>query len=139
MKRIVIEDNVANIIGRGKRYKPSFIENDNLGRDIGEGSKPMEPKGEEEKEEKDRVLTRLKKTQAHVLVWGLLMPSHKHCSALLEALNGKDVLIETTPQEVLSLMGVEALSYLLLAFSNEDLPLEGAAHTRLYLLEYPLR
>ena len=53
MKRIVIEDNVANIIGRGKHYKPSFIENDNLGRDIGEGSKPMEPKGEEEKEEKD--------------------------------------------------------------------------------------
>ena len=44
-----------------------------------------------------RVLTQLKKTQAHVSVWGLLMASHKHCSALLDALNGKEVSIETTP------------------------------------------
>ena len=130
MKRIVIEDNVANIIGRGKHYKPSFIENDNLGRDIGEGSKPMEPKGEEEKEEKDRVLTRLKKTQAHVLVWGLLMPSHKHCSALLDNLNGKKVPMETTPQEVLSLIGVEAPSHLSLTSSVEELTFERTTRTR---------
>ena len=45
-----------------------------------------------------RVLTQLKKTQAHESVWGLLMASHKHCSALLESLNEKEVPIETTPQ-----------------------------------------
>ena len=44
------------------------------------------------------------------------MAFYKHRSALLEASNGKDVPIETTPQEVLSLMGVEAPSHLLLAF-----------------------
>ena len=33
----------------------------------------MEPKGKEDKEEKDRVLMQLKKTQAYVFIWGLLM------------------------------------------------------------------
>jgi len=58
------------------------------------------------------------------------MASHKHCSALLDALNGKGVPRETTPQEVLSLMGVEALSHPLRAFFDEELPPEGATHTR---------
>ena len=88
---------MTNITRSGKHYKPSFLEKDHPGRDIGEGSKPIKPKGKEEKVEEDRVLTQLKKTQAHVCVWGLLMTSHKHCSALLNALNGKKVPIETTP------------------------------------------
>ena len=49
----------------------------------------------------------LMKTQAHVSMWSSLMASQKHRKALLDALNGKEVPIETTPQEVLSLMGVE--------------------------------
>ena len=55
-------------------------------------------------------------------VWGLLMASQKHRKVLLDTLNGKEVPIETTPQEVLSCMGVEG--------SDEDLPFEGATHTR---------
>ena len=43
-------------------YKPSFLEKDHLGRNMEEGSKLIEPKGKEEKEEEDRVLTQLKKT-----------------------------------------------------------------------------
>jgi len=58
------------------------------------------------------------------------MASYRHRSALLDALNVKEVSIETTPQELLSLMGVEALSHPLLAFSNEKLPPEKATHTR---------
>ena len=85
-----MEDNVANITRSGKHYKPSFLENDHPSRDIGERSKPVEPKGKEEKKEEDRVLTQLKKTQAHISVWGLLIASHKHHSALLDALSGKD-------------------------------------------------
>ena len=63
-------------------------------------------------------------------IWGLLMASQKHRKALLDALNGKEVPIET-PQEVLSLMGVEGSLQVtpLLAFSDEALPLEGATHT----------
>ena len=84
LKKEFMEDNVANITRSGKHYEPSFLEKDYPGRDIGEGSKPTEPK---EKEEEDRVLT-----QAYVMVWGLLMASYKHCSALLDALSGKEVL-----------------------------------------------
>ena len=68
LKRRVIEDNMANITKSVKHYKPSFLEKDHPSWDIGEGSKPIEPKGKEEKEEEDRVLTQLKKTQAHVSV-----------------------------------------------------------------------
>ena len=48
-----LKDNVANITRSEKHYKPSFLEKDHLGRDIGKGSKPMELKGKEEKEEED--------------------------------------------------------------------------------------
>ena len=48
----------------------------------------------------------------------------------MDALNGKEVPIETTPKYVLSLIGVEGPLSPLLAFSNEDLPPEGATHTR---------
>ena len=105
LKKRVIEDNVANITRSGKHYNLSFLEKNHPGRNMGEGSKPMEPKEKEEKDEEDRVLIQLKKTQAHVFVWGLLMASHKYHSALLDTLNGKEVPIKTTPQEVLSFMG----------------------------------
>ena len=58
-----------------------------------EETKPVESKGKEEKEEEDRVLTKLKKIQAHVSVWGLLMAYPKHCSTLLDALNEKEMPI----------------------------------------------
>ena len=97
MKKRVLEDNVTNITRSGKHYKPSFLEKDHPGRDLGEGSKSTEPRGKEDKEEEDRVIMKLKNTQAHVSVWGLLMASQKHRKALLDALNGKEVPIETTP------------------------------------------
>ena len=75
LKKRVLEDNVANITRSGKHYKPSFLEKDYLGRDLEEKSKPMEPRGKEDKEEEDRVLMELKKTKAYVSVWGLLMAS----------------------------------------------------------------
>ena len=71
LKKKVFEDNMANITKSGKHYKPSSLEKGHPRKDLGEGSKPIEPK--EDKEEEDRVLMQLKKTQAHVSVWGLLM------------------------------------------------------------------
>ena len=57
LKKRVLEDNVANITRSGKHYKPSFLEKDHPSRDLGEGSKTIEPKGkEDEKEEEDRIL-----------------------------------------------------------------------------------
>ena len=95
-----------------------------------EETKPVESKGKEEKEEEDRVLTKLKKIQAHVSVWGLLMAYPKHCSTLLDALNEKEMPIETTPQEVLSLMGVKTPSHPFLTFSNKELTPKGATRTK---------
>ena len=97
IKERILEDNVANITRSGKHYKPYFFEKDHLGSDLGERSKHTEPKGKEDKEEEDRFLMQLKKTQAHVSVWGLLMASQKYRKPLLDALNGKEVPIETTP------------------------------------------
>ena len=77
-----------NITRSGKHYKPFFLEKDHPGRNMEEGSKSVELKGKDEKEEEDRVLIQLKKTQAHVTVWGLLMAFDKHHQALLDALNG---------------------------------------------------
>ena len=130
LKKRVLEDNIANITRSGKHYKPSFLEKDHPSRDLGEGSKPTKPRGKEDKEEEDRVLMHLKKTQAHVSEWSLLMAFQKHCKTLLDALNEKEVPIEITTQEVLSLIGVEGPSHPLLDFSNEDLPPEGATQTR---------
>ena len=53
LKKRVMEDNVANITRSEKHYKPSYLEKDHLGKDIGEGFRPMEPKGKKEKEEED--------------------------------------------------------------------------------------
>ncbi|KAL0004976.1 hypothetical protein SO802_012537 [Lithocarpus litseifolius] len=58
------------------------------------------------------------------------MAAHKHRNAVLEALTGKEVSLETTPQEVLSIMGVEAVSCPSLPFSDEEIPPEVATHTR---------
>ena len=63
LKKKVLEDNVANITRSGKHYRPSFLEKDHPSRDLGEGSKSMELKGKEDKEEEeDKVLMQLKKT-----------------------------------------------------------------------------
>ena len=78
LKKRVLEDNVENINRSGKHYKPSFLEKDHLGRDLREGSKATEPRGKEDKKVEERVLMQLKKSQAHVSIWGLLMTSQKH-------------------------------------------------------------
>ena len=100
----------------GSTTSHPFLEKDHPSRNLGEGSKPTKSRGKEDKEEEDSVLIQLKKTQAHVSIWGLLMAFQKHHKALLDALNGKEVPIETTPQEVLSLMGVEGSLHPLLVF-----------------------
>ena len=40
LKKKVLEDNVANITRSGKHYKPFFLENDHLGRDLGKCPSP---------------------------------------------------------------------------------------------------
>ena len=66
LKKKVLEDNVANRTKSRKHYKPSFLEKDHPDKDLREGCKPTESRGT--KEEEDRILMQLKKTQAHVSI-----------------------------------------------------------------------
>ena len=129
LKNRALEDNVMNITRSGKHYKLSFLERDHPYRNMEEGSKPVELQGKEGKEEEDRVLIQLKKTQAHVSVRGLLA-SHKHCQALSDTLKGKEVPNESSPQEMLALTRVEAQSNPFLTFPDEEHPSEEATHTK---------
>ena len=115
LKKRVLEGNVENITRSGKHYKK-----DHPGRNIGEGSKPTEVKGKEEKEEEDWVLTQLKKTQAHVFMWGLLMASHKHRSAFLDALNGKKCPLKLLHKKYYLLWGLRLHLILPLPFPMKN-------------------
>ncbi|XP_077217858.1 uncharacterized protein LOC143852360 [Tasmannia lanceolata] len=80
-------------------------------------------------EEEDNLLKQLKKTQANVSVWGLLLASPKHRQVVLRELNLSQVSVEITPDELVSLVAVTRASRDL-SFTDEDLPPEGRDHVR---------
>ncbi|XP_077230117.1 uncharacterized protein LOC143863313 [Tasmannia lanceolata] len=80
-------------------------------------------------EEEDNLLNPLKKTQANVSIWGLLMASPKHRQVVLRELNSSQVSIEITPDELVGLVAMTKASKAL-SFSDEDLPSEGKDYTR---------
>ena len=51
-------------------------------------------------EEEDHVLKQLKKTQANITVWDLLMASKNHRHIVLDAFNRSDVSTETLEELV---------------------------------------
>ncbi|XP_077252534.1 uncharacterized protein LOC143891925 [Tasmannia lanceolata] len=75
-------------------------------------------------EEEDNLLNQLKKTQANVSIWGLLMASPKHRQVVLRELNSSQVSVEITPDKLVGLVAVAKASKAL-SFSDEDLLLEG--------------
>ncbi|XP_077223341.1 uncharacterized protein LOC143856946 [Tasmannia lanceolata] len=80
-------------------------------------------------EEEDNLLNQLKKTQANVSIWGLLMASPKHRQVVFHELNSSQVSVEITPDELVSLVAVTRASQDL-SFTDEDLPPEGRDHVR---------
>ena len=116
LKKMILEDDLANITRSGKHYKPSFLEKDHPRRNVEKGSKLIGHNVKEEKEEEDRVLTKLKKTQALVMVWRLLMASHEH--------------LQCTPRHFEWERNVYRNYIPFLTFFDGELPPEGATHTR---------
>ena len=112
----------------GRHFKPAYLEEDYLGRDPPSAREADKTKAPKETKE-DRVLTQLKKTQASISIWGLIMASQKHRDAILEALAGKEVPIDTTPKQILSIMGMTSDESAII-FITEDLPPEGGDHNR---------
>ncbi|KAK9274791.1 hypothetical protein L1049_022043 [Liquidambar formosana] len=91
----------------GRHYKPNYLEGDHPGRELNQ--EVREKIEQQNEEEEDRILKQLKKTQESISIWGLLIASKKHRQALLDALARKEVPMETTPEQVLSLMGISSI------------------------------
>ena len=64
--------------------------------------------------------------QAQISVWEMLMASHVHRQAILDALNKLDISIDTTLEELVSFVSTKSLK-LMITFLDEDLPPEGAS------------
>ncbi|XP_077252377.1 uncharacterized protein LOC143891726 [Tasmannia lanceolata] len=80
-------------------------------------------------EEDESLLKQLKKTQANISVWGLLMASSKHRKLVLQELNAAQVSVNTSPDELVSLVAM-ARAAKTLSFADDDLPPEGRDHTK---------
>ncbi|XP_077217954.1 uncharacterized protein LOC143852455 [Tasmannia lanceolata] len=80
-------------------------------------------------EEDENLLKELKNTRANISVWGLLMASSKHRKLVLRELNAAQVSIDTTLDELVSLVAMARASKAL-SFTDEDLPPKGRDHTK---------
>ncbi|KAF2302139.1 hypothetical protein GH714_032913 [Hevea brasiliensis] len=83
---------------------------------------------EDTDEEDDQFLRQLKRTQASVTIWELLLASEKHRIALTKALSVLKVSIEITPEEIAKVVLIEDGGHI--TFSDHDLPAKGRNHSR---------
>lgn len=86
LKKRFQEESIANITRSGKHYKPSFLRKTIS---IGTWEKERNLLALMGKEE-DRVLAQMKRNQAYVSVWELLMVSRKYQALVLEAFPRKE-------------------------------------------------
>ncbi|XP_077237243.1 uncharacterized protein LOC143878914 [Tasmannia lanceolata] len=120
-------DELRHVTRGGRVFKPAELRVDNPA-EVARGVDNQKQKQRLEEEE-DNLLNQLKKTQANVSIWGLLMASPKHRQVVLRELNSSQVSVEITPDELVGLVAMTKASKAL-SFSDEDLPSEGKDHTR---------
>lgn len=53
----------------------------------------------------DKVLDQLKKTQANITIWGLLVASKPHCTTLIKLLDESIVPPDSTPTQLSNMIG----------------------------------
>ena len=75
------------------------------------------------------MLTQLKKIQADISIWGLLMASHVHKLAVLSAMDKAKLSIDHTPEQLVGMVFLGGASPML-TFSDKELPPEGANHNK---------
>ncbi|XP_077219754.1 uncharacterized protein LOC143853944 [Tasmannia lanceolata] len=120
-------DELRHVTRGGRVFKPAELRVDNPA----EVARAVDNQKQKQRleEEEDNLLNQLKKTQANVSIWGLLMASPKHRQVVLRELNSSQVSVEITPDELVGLVAMTKASKAL-SFSDEDLPSEGKDHTR---------
>ncbi|XP_077246192.1 uncharacterized protein LOC143886109 [Tasmannia lanceolata] len=121
-------DELRHVTRGGRVFKPAELRVENPA-EVARGVDHQKQKQKLVEEEDNNLLNQLKKTQANVSIWGLLMASPKHRQVVLHELNSSQVSVEITPDELVSLVAVTRVSQDL-SFTDEDLPPEGRDHVR---------
>ncbi|XP_077252560.1 uncharacterized protein LOC143891957 [Tasmannia lanceolata] len=121
-------DELRHVTRGGRVFKPAELRAENPAEAVraAENQGQSRPSADEEE---DNLLKQLKKTQANVSIWGLLMSSSKHRKVVLKELNAAQVSTEITPDELVSLVAVTRTSKVI-SFTDDDLPPEGSDHAR---------
>ncbi|XP_077228515.1 uncharacterized protein LOC143861473 [Tasmannia lanceolata] len=111
-------DEVHHVTRGGRVFKPPKLRAENpaeIARAVENQNQRLSPD-----EDEDILLKQLRKTQANVSIWGLLMSSPKHRQVILRELNATQVSIDITPDELVGLVSM-ARSAITVSFSDEDL------------------
>ncbi|MBE2321366.1 hypothetical protein DVA67_035965, partial [Solirubrobacter sp. CPCC 204708] len=115
------EEDVNHVTRGGRHFKPTYLESDNP---LGELERPQRTEVQEEEEE---ILKQLKRTQANITIWGLLMASQKHRQTVLRLLNQVQIPIDTSPEGLVSLVSPVQHGQSI-SFTESDLPKKGPNH-----------
>ena len=83
---------------------------------------------EEVRREDDEILRQLHSTKTRISIWSLLASSSSHRDALIRALSQIRVETITTPEELIHMVMADRATCIV--FFDDDLPPEGADHTR---------
>ncbi|XP_077237250.1 uncharacterized protein LOC143878919 [Tasmannia lanceolata] len=120
-------DEVRHVTRGGRVFKPHEVRAENpaeIARAVEDQNQRLSPE-----EDEDILFKQLRKTQANVSIWGLLMSSPKHRQVILRELNTAQVSVDITPDELVGLVSM-ARSAMTVSFSDEDLTPEGKNHTK---------
>ncbi|KAF5933448.1 hypothetical protein HYC85_029619 [Camellia sinensis] len=115
---------VDHMTRSGRYFKPPHLDQPEASGKNKEAEKQKEKQLEEE-----AVLKQLKKIQADISIWGLLMASRVHRQAVLSAMDKAKPSIETTPEQLVGLVFLGGATPTL-TFSDKELPPEGANHNK---------
>lgn len=110
---------VDHMTRSGRYFKPPHLDQPEASGKYKEAEKQKEKLLEEEV-----VLKQLKKIQADISIWGLLMASRVHRQAVLSAMDKAKLSIDTTPEQLVGLVFPGGASPTL-TFSDKELPPEG--------------
>ncbi|XP_077237238.1 uncharacterized protein LOC143878910 [Tasmannia lanceolata] len=121
----IVCDEVRHVTRGGRVFKPAELRVENPA-ELARASELFKSKSYEEDK---NLLRQLKKTQANISIWGLLMNSAKHREVILRELNAAKVSVDITPDHLVGLVAMVWVSKTL-SFTDEDLTLEGRNHSR---------
>lgn len=108
----------------GRYFKPPHLDQPEA------SGKDKEVEKQKEKQlEEEAVLKQLKKIQADISIWGLLMASRVHRQAVLSAMEKAKLSIDTIPEQLVGLVFPRGATPML-TFSDKELPPEGANHNK---------